>query len=77
MQSQGGASKCKPVEVPLGGSRNRSSEDLHLAISEEVPSQAQVKSSGNKNCSVQEALHSNAITQYGDWVGVTEVTHLN
>ena len=31
------------------GSRNRSREDLHLAISEEVPSQAQVKGSGNKS----------------------------
>ena len=31
------------------GSRNRSREDLHLAISEEVPSQAQVKGSGNES----------------------------
>ena len=31
------------------GSKNQSRKDLHLAISEEVPSQAQVKGSGNQS----------------------------
>ena len=34
-------------------------------------------STGTKNVGIQEALHGNALTQYGDWVGETEVTHLN
>ena len=53
-------------------SRNRSSADLHLAIPEEVPSQAQVKGSGNKSVGFGGALHCDAITLCGDGFGVTE-----